>query len=58
MGKLIINNEQDRIAVASILIKNKYTVRLGSQKRPNGRSNEYYVEYSKSLSMEDRTDES
>ena len=37
--------EADRLAVASILVKNKYTVRQGSQRRGTGKSYDYFLEY-------------
>lgn len=44
-GQIKISNEQDRLTVASILIKNGYTVCI--QKEKSGSKNEYYVVYSK-----------
>jgi len=43
-GYLKIGNEADRIAVASILYKNGYTVKP-VRKKKNSRSYEYYVGY-------------
>lgn len=43
-GYLRIGNEADRVAVASILYKNGYTVKPVRRKK-NGRSYEYYVFY-------------
>lgn len=47
MDRLYINLEADRLTVAAILVKNKYTVRQGSQKRGNSKSYDYYLEYEK-----------
>lgn len=44
-GLLRIANEADRIAVASILYKNGYTVKPHRYKK-NGKSYEYCVQYS------------
>lgn len=44
-GTLKINNEADRIAVASILYKNGYTVKPYRFKK-NGKSFEYCVKFS------------
>lgn len=38
MDRIYIGLEADRLAVASILVKNKYTVRQGSQRRGTGKS--------------------
>lgn len=43
-GFLKIANESDRVAVATILYKNGYTVRP-VRKKKNGKANEYYVSY-------------
>ena len=51
MPKIKINKEDDRLAVAAILVKNKYTVRQGSQRRANNRSYDYYIEYSENGSF-------
>lgn len=45
MNRLYIGTEADRLAVASILIKNKYTVRQGAEKRNTGKSYDYFLEY-------------
>lgn len=45
MNRINIASEADRIAVASIFVKNKYTVRQGSHKRIGSRSYDYYLEY-------------
>lgn len=44
MNKLFITSEADRLTVAAILVKSKYTVRQGSQRRAGSR-NDYYLEY-------------
>ena len=43
-GLLSINNEEDRIAVLTILAKNGYTVSI-ARKKKNGRSFQYFVKY-------------
>lgn len=43
-GYLRINNEADRISVASVLYKNGYTVRP-VRKKKNGKSYEYFLFY-------------
>ena len=45
MDRIYIGLEADRLAVASILVKNKYTVRQGSQGRGTGKSYDYFLEY-------------
>ena len=45
MNKIIINKEEDRLTVAAILVKNKYTVQQGKQKRGTGNSYDYFIEY-------------
>ena len=45
MDRLYIGLEADRLAVAAILIKNKYTVRQGSERRGTGKSYDYFLEY-------------
>lgn len=45
MEKIYINKEDDRMTVAAILVKNKYTVRAGSQRRKGSKTYDYYVEY-------------
>ena len=45
MDRLYITSEADRSAVAAVLLKNKYTVRSGSQRRAGSRSYDYYLEY-------------
>ena len=45
MDRIYIGLEADRLAVASILVKNKYTVRQGSQRRSASKSYDYFLEY-------------
>ena len=47
MDRIYINKEDDRMTVAAILVKNKYTVRAGSQRRKGSKTYDYYVEYEK-----------
>lgn len=44
--KIIINSsEADRLAVAAVLLKNRYTVRIGSETPAGKRKPVYFVEY-------------
>ncbi len=45
MDRLYITSEADRSAVAAVLLKNKYTVRSGSQRRTGSRSYDYFLEF-------------
>lgn len=45
MDRLYIGLEADRLAVASILVKNKYKVCQGSERRGAGKSYDYFLEY-------------
>lgn len=45
MDRLYIGLEADRLTVAAILVKNKYTVRQGSEKRAGSKSYDYFLEY-------------
>ena len=45
MDRIYIGLEADRLTVAAILVKNKYTVRQGIQLRTGSRSYDYYLEY-------------
>lgn len=45
MTKVVIALEADRLTVAAILVKNKYTVRQGSELRPGTKSYDYYLEF-------------
>jgi len=48
MDKIFIMNEADRLTVAAILVKNKYTVRQGSQRRQGAKSYDYFLEFERS----------
>lgn len=54
MNKLIITSEPDRLTVAAILVKNKYTVRQGSQRRPGTKSYDYYLEFEPNPSVAEK----
>lgn len=44
--KIIINSsEADRLAVAAVLLKNRYTVRIGSETPQGKRKAVYFVEF-------------
>ena len=45
MDRLYIDKEADRLTVAAILVKNKYTVRSGSERRNKGNTYDYFLEY-------------
>ena len=45
MDKVYIGLEADRLTVAAILVKNKYTVRQGSEKRAGSKSYDYFLEF-------------
>lgn len=45
MNKLYIVAEADRLTVAAALVKNRYKVRSGSQRRPGTKSYDYFLEY-------------
>ncbi|MBQ4447404.1 MAG: hypothetical protein II897_03830 [Clostridia bacterium] len=48
MNRLEINEQNDRLAVAAILVKNGYTVRQGkSRKGEKSKSYMYYIDYEK-----------
>lgn len=47
MAKIEIAAEQDRLTIATLLVKNGYTVRQGKEKSPNGKRNIFFIEYSK-----------
>lgn len=47
MAKLEIFKEDDRLAVAQILVKNGYTVRQTRERAEGKRSYLYFLEYSK-----------
>ena len=44
-AKLYIGKEDDRLAVAAVLVKNGYTVRSGKTRRPGAKVYDYFVEY-------------
>ena len=46
MDRAYIGLEADRLTVAAILVKNKYTVRQGSEKRAGSKSYDYFLERS------------
>lgn len=52
MDRVIIALEADRLAVASILVKNKYTVRQGSEVRPGTKSYDYFLEFERNPDAE------
>jgi len=45
MNKLYITTEADRLTVAAVLVKNRYRIRMGSQRRAGTKSYDYFVEY-------------
>ena len=45
MDRAYIGLEADRLTVAAILVKNKYTVRQGSGKREGSKSYDYFLEF-------------
>lgn len=45
MDRLYITSEADRSTVAAVLLKNKYTVRSGNQRRQGTRSYDYFLEF-------------
>ena len=45
MDRVYIGLEADRLTVAAVLVKNKYTVRQGSEKRAGSKSYDYFLEY-------------
>ncbi len=45
MDRIYIATEADRLTVAAILVKNKYTVRQGSQRRPGSKSYDYFLDF-------------
>jgi len=47
MSKIEIFAEEDRLAVAAILIKNGYTVRQLRERTEGKRSYKYYIDYTK-----------
>ncbi len=52
--KLKIYNQEDRLTVAAILIKNGYTVAQGKKQRtPTGKSLDYYLKVSEDFDNAD-----
>lgn len=47
MSKIEIFNEADRLAVASVLVKNGYTVRQTREKVEGRKAYVYFLEYTK-----------
>ena len=45
MDRVYIDREDDRLTMAAILVKNKYTVRQGSRSRKGTKAYDYYIEY-------------
>lgn len=45
MDRVYITQEADRLTVAAILVKNKYTVRQGSERRAGSKTYDYFLEY-------------
>ena len=55
MNKLFITSEADRLTVAAILVKSKYTVRQGSEKREGSKSYDYFLEFERNQDNGRRT---
>lgn len=55
MDRLYIGLEADRLTVAAILVKNKYTVRQDSEKREGSKSYDYFLEVGRNQSTGRRT---
>lgn len=55
MDKVYIGLEADRLTVAAILVKNKYTVRQGSEKREGSKSYDYFLEFERNQDSGRRT---
>lgn len=45
MARIVIDKLEDRVTIAGILVKNKYTVSMGSMPQKGKRSYAYYIEY-------------
>lgn len=54
MDRLYISNEADRLTVASILVKNKYTVRQNKFKQPGKRTFTHFLEYEVTVDPDDK----
>ena len=55
MDRAYIGLEADRLTVAAILVKNKYTVRQGSEKREGNKSYDYFLEFERNQDNGRRT---
>ena len=55
MDRAYIGLEADRRTVAAILVKNKYTVRQGSEKREGSKSYDYFLEFERNQDSGRRT---
>ena len=55
MDRVYIGLEADRLTVAAVLVKNKYTVRQGSEKREGSKSYDYFLEYERNTDNGRRT---
>lgn len=44
IAELLIDRQEDRLAVASILVKNGYTVRTTKRKKATGKTLDYFVQ--------------
>ena len=55
MDRAYIGLEADRLTVAAILVKNKYTVRQGSAKREGSKSYDYFLEFERNQDNGRRT---
>ena len=53
LERIYINKEEDRLTVAAILVKNKYTVRQGKLRRSGSRTHDYFLEFSLDQSKEE-----
>lgn len=53
MNKIEIFNEEDRLTVAKVLVKNGYTVRQSKERVEGKRSYIYLLEYSKPKAKEE-----
>ena len=55
MDRAYIGLEADQLTVAAILVKNKYTVRQGSEKREGSKSYDYFLEFERNQDSGRRT---
>ena len=44
IAELLIDRQEDRLAVASILVKNGYTVRTTKRKKATGKTLDYFIQ--------------